>query len=261
MNPADDLPPDPQLWPLVVARAMSEAKRSGRPVRVAIELPAEADKDETLLLTLLPLVVADAVRVKRTVVWLCPDGRSEARANMRAIKLMVLARPQIATWGALSPTPENNFRSMNLDKLWIIGDLDWSSNPLPGRQGEAVVAAIKRVLRNGSCPALLVHQTGKTPVVPYPPQFQTVSSRCFIATAVCGGDDAPEVEQLRHFRDTVMRRKAAGRWLISLYERISPPLAEQIQGRRRLCALLRRAVIGPLAAFARVWPRRDGRQR
>jgi hypothetical protein len=256
MKTGDDNPSDGHGPPAIVAGALAEAKRSGQPLRLAVEVPAEVDKDEMLLLGVLPLVAAEAARVGRTIVWLYPDGRSQARASMRAINLVVLSRPQIGTWDALSPMPENNFQSTSLEKLWIIGDLDWSANPLTSRHGEAVVAAVKRVLRTGNCPALLVHQQGKTPVVPYPPRFQTGSSRCFIATAVCGGD-APEVEQLQHFRDTVMRRRAAGRRLIALYERMSPPLAARIRGRRRLCGLLRRTVIGPLAAFARAWSRRN----
>lgn len=72
---------------------------------------------------------------------------------------------------------------------------------------------------------------------------------CFVATAAFESRAAPEVLQLRNFRDTVLRRFALGRKFIRLYYRHSPPLANKLINRpflrivvrcglRALCAIL-----------------------
>ena len=57
---------------------------------------------------------------------------------------------------------------------------------------------------------------------------------CYIATAVYGSYDAPEVLVLRHFRDTYMARTALGRAGIRFYYAVSPSLARHIGGIRTL---------------------------
>lgn len=52
----------------------------------------------------------------------------------------------------------------------------------------------------------------------------TADRRCFIATAVYGGED-PRTEQLRQFRDRVLMRTGAGRTLVRLYYWVSPFVA------------------------------------
>lgn len=61
---------------------------------------------------------------------------------------------------------------------------------------------------------------------------------CYIATAIYGSYDCPEVWTLRRFRDDCLERKAAGRWLVRVYYRVSPWLVEHlghINGIGRLC--------------------------
>lgn len=48
---------------------------------------------------------------------------------------------------------------------------------------------------------------------------------CFIATAVYGDAMAPEVQELRHFRDTRLRPYRLGRVAIRYYYLLSPPIA------------------------------------
>ena len=71
---------------------------------------------------------------------------------------------------------------------------------------------------------------------------------CFVATVVYGDASAPEVERLRRFRDGVLRHWAAGRLLIKLYWWIGPLLANRLADHRRVCRLLRIAVLTPLGA-------------
>lgn len=80
--------------------------------------------------------------------------------------------------------------------------------------------------------------------------------RCFIATLALG--DSIETRQLRAFRDLVLRRSAAGRWLVGGYYRFSPALCNWLAGKPWLLALAR-AVLRPLArAAGRVVARRTG---
>jgi curved DNA-binding protein CbpA len=57
---------------------------------------------------------------------------------------------------------------------------------------------------------------------------------CFVATAVYGSYDHPEVRQLRRFRDETLRHTAWGRAFILWYYRYGPRLAERMDGHPRL---------------------------
>jgi hypothetical protein len=69
---------------------------------------------------------------------------------------------------------------------------------------------------------------------------------CFVATAACG-PNAPEVEALRLFRDTVLEDSRAGRAFIRGYWRVGPRLARWIEPRRIARELVRTLVILPAA--------------
>lgn len=59
-------------------------------------------------------------------------------------------------------------------------------------------------------------------------------SYCFVATAVYGSYDCPEVMKLRTFRDDCLRKYALGRAFIAVYYRYGPKLAEAVKSRRLL---------------------------
>jgi hypothetical protein len=77
-------------------------------------------------------------------------------------------------------------------------------------------------------------------------QAEDKKSGCFIATAVYGKDDAPEVEALRHFRDNVLLGSRAGRGFVSLYYRVSPPMADVIRGSGLARNLVRTMLLRPV---------------
>lgn len=62
-------------------------------------------------------------------------------------------------------------------------------------------------------------------------------SGCYIATAVYGSHDAPEVVTLRAFRDTRLRGSKLGRTFIAFYYSVSPTLAKRLREYPRLVYL------------------------
>ena len=56
------------------------------------------------------------------------------------------------------------------------------------------------------------------------------SEGCYIATAVYGDYDAPEVLTLRMYRDIVLKKTLIGRAFIRLYYATSPKLASKLKG-------------------------------
>ena len=79
---------------------------------------------------------------------------------------------------------------------------------------------------------------------------KVLNEKCFIATACCGSDTAPEVIALRGFRDRVLVPRRTGRTLMRLYYRSSPAPARLIARRPRLRAVVRRLLVSPAAAAA-----------
>jgi ribosomal protein L7/L12 len=80
--------------------------------------------------------------------------------------------------------------------------------------------------------------------------LQSRPSKCFIATAACGGGEQADVMTLRRFRNQVLRQSCAGRVFIAVYETVSPPLAAAV-GRNERLAALARAGVGLLARACR----------
>jgi ribosomal protein L7/L12/DNA-directed RNA polymerase subunit RPC12/RpoP len=65
-------------------------------------------------------------------------------------------------------------------------------------------------------------------------------SKCYIATAVYGSYEAPEVRVLRRFRDEVLTKSMAGRAFIRSYYAVSPPVARRLENAGRINRLVRR---------------------
>jgi hypothetical protein len=86
------------------------------------------------------------------------------------------------------------------------------------------------------------------PLAPVPVQDD---DSCVIATAAFGSPLSREVETLRRFRNRVLLTSAAGRMLVRVYYRLSPPLA-RVVGRQPALAAAVRAFLRPVAFGARL---------
>lgn len=88
-------------------------------------------------------------------------------------------------------------------------------------------------------------ETDKTNTVNSAPQYSQPLQQpeqkegCYIATAVYGSYDAPEVIILRRFRDESLKKSALGRAFISAYYKFSPSVAERLKNAKRTNAFVR----------------------
>jgi len=65
---------------------------------------------------------------------------------------------------------------------------------------------------------------------------------CFIASAVYGDTDMPQVVALRHYRDNHLMQHFIGRTFVAMYYKVSPPIAKVIRRYSSLRRPLRRCL-------------------
>lgn len=65
-------------------------------------------------------------------------------------------------------------------------------------------------------------------------------SKCYVATALYGSYDAPEVLILRRFRNEVLSKSLPGRAFICTYYAVSPPFARRLENAGRVNRIVRR---------------------
>jgi len=71
-------------------------------------------------------------------------------------------------------------------------------------------------------------------------ELKKLQGGCYIATAVYGSYDAPEVLYLRQFRDETLSASIFGRLFIRFYYFFSPPIAEHLKNARHLNTVVRK---------------------
>lgn len=81
-----------------------------------------------------------------------------------------------------------------------------------------------------------------------PLEVKKKSEGCYIATAIYGSYNAPEVLKLRQFRDKVLSKNLAGRLFIKLYYLISPKIANRLGN----TTCISRIVKGALNQFVKI---------
>lgn len=75
---------------------------------------------------------------------------------------------------------------------------------------------------------------------------------CFIATAAMGSFDDPVVLLLRQFRDRVLVHSRAGNVFVEVYYKLSPTLAENIEGKPVRRAIVKWVIVLPAYVTARL---------
>ncbi len=82
---------------------------------------------------------------------------------------------------------------------------------------------------------------------------------CFIATAAYGSPTAEQLDVLREFRDVVLLESAVGSQFVTLYYKLSPPVADFISGNSFLRTLVRELLVDPVVwmveATGGIWRR------
>jgi hypothetical protein len=89
----------------------------------------------------------------------------------------------------------------------------------------------------------VLHDLTVTPAEPVPV--------CFIATAAYGTPMTDEIQILRGFRDEYLLASAMGEALVGFYYRVSPPIAEFINGHPNLRPMVRSG-LAPAVAMSTV---------
>lgn len=77
---------------------------------------------------------------------------------------------------------------------------------------------------------------------------QSSQGGCYIATAVYGSYDCPEVWTLRRFRDDWLSSRILGRLFVKIYYKISPAIVK-IFGKRKLFNLFWRSILDKFTSF------------
>ncbi len=112
----------------------------------------------------------------------------------------------------------------NQEATYFLNDFIGSSND-PASAKKSVEWHIEQVRKNG--------------IVPQEKSQDSGGGGCYIATAVYGSYDAPEVMTLRRFRDDVLLKHWWGKVFVKVYYIISPPLAGKLRNMSRINSLVR----------------------
>jgi hypothetical protein len=113
-----------------------------------------------------------------------------------------------------------------------------------------VVRKVMNRLSKPSQPELATLESRYGPFLDQTLKKPSSGSRCFIATAAMGTDQAEEVIRLREFRDRVLRRARLGRAFIAMYEAAAPRLANLIRPSARGRLLVRTLLVRPASRIA-----------
>lgn len=128
----------------------------------------------------------------------------------------------------------NNITEQQLDDLLLIFSLvqnDIRNNPgLPDSFGKSVnycyITLLKKRIEKYGEPNFVKHS--KRESSHESSDSSANSGGCFIATAVYGDYDHPQVLKLREYRDQRLSQTKLGRYLIRFYYKVSPGIAQKL---------------------------------
>jgi len=108
------------------------------------------------------------------------------------------------------------------------------------RKGGRVFKAIQPHAVTAAEAVTSIDETWDEAAGKYVKRSKVQSRMCFIATAAYGDIDAPEVDQLRAFRDKSLMTNPVGRGFVRAYYRVSPPIARLIARKPKLRLVARK---------------------
>jgi hypothetical protein len=85
------------------------------------------------------------------------------------------------------------------------------------------------------------------------PNYKAPTPGCFIATAVTGSFNHPDVLQLRRFRDNYLLNRKIGQMVVKVYYIYSPTFAEKIKNKKALKGILHIWLIKPIATITKIF--------
>lgn len=110
-------------------------------------------------------------------------------------------------------------------------EFTWLNGNIPPRLATHLMGGYTRNLQ---------HVEGE--LAPLEAQQSKSQGACYVATAVYGSYDAPEVQVLRRFRDDKLQQSMLGRAFIRGYYKASPPLARRLENATTANRLVRRSL-------------------
>jgi uncharacterized repeat protein (TIGR02543 family) len=125
------------------------------------------------------------------------------------------------------------------------------ASPSTGYRFVKWIGSVTTIANSNAASTTIVMQGNYTVIAEFQQEPTTpASSRlCFIATAAYGTPMAEEVQVLREFRDSYLLTNRPGEAFVSVYYRISPPVARFITGHPALKPLVR-AGLAPVVAMS-----------
>lgn len=236
--PGDDAAMGDNSIEILDAGHLLYLESEGAPVGILVNL-SELNISRPSTLVFGPiLVVPDIARERMQLVGICtpyqkPEDLAALRNNVQGSRL-VRGRQACEQLGV-----EMKLRRTRRGETSLSVELDLSAEDLQYFVDLSAGVGWDRPLEQ-------VENFGKTLVQVSNALQGTDSSRpngnCYVATAVYGSYDAPEVLVLRRFRDVTLRRSASGRAFIRAYYAVSPPLAKRL-GRAKVANHMVRALL------------------
>ena len=189
----------------------------------------EIDEHIRKISLLIPLILKRCQEFNWTHVWI-PDGKEKH-----------LAFSLDYTWGPPSDRDCFNFYLLadgrisleyNEMRLLDMRNRDQRTNIDPIYYYRCFIALLKAT-GNIDIPKNIANELGITSKEDNQKKSQKKNTGCYIATAIYGSYEAPEVRVLRKFRDEVLQQSFLGRLFITTYYQLSPPVAERLKGAKR----------------------------
>ena len=86
----------------------------------------------------------------------------------------------------------------------------------------------------------------------YEDDWEKDERMCFLATAAYGTPASEKVDLLRQFRDELLLKNPAGRALVAVYYKLSPPIAEFISQHPTLRTVVRECCVNPAVVVVKL---------